>query len=278
MKLLDIEKLKLWLENPGHINETDVPPAVRAMFLTISDSKLAEHWCELLEYDAPIPSELIFETRNKLLEIGYRPDFVAFLVVALIGACIKSSVDFAVNFSLPISQLPLRIAQAILGGLSGAPDLATIDWLLSHAADCGDKDAVQLMRTLAEAENGDPNARLKIVQLVIPFWYTLADADLLSRWDKHAVMLGLPYQYAKDIEDHPEVLALRARLLYVNGHAGDEDEAVRIAVEAAISGSVKAWSLLNDWQQTGDDKRVLRFLLSVGSAKLSGVDCFIRKG
>jgi hypothetical protein len=82
--------------------------------------------------------------------------------------------------------------------------------------------------------------------------------------------LGFPYEYAKAIEDDPDVLSVRAHLMYVNGYAGDEDDAVTLAAEAAVRGSATAWSLLDDWQSVGDGPRVLRCLLSVGSLRLAG--------
>jgi hypothetical protein len=172
----------------------------------------------------------------------------------------------------------LHVAKSVLGGLSGGPDIPTVKWLLDHANACGEQGASELLRIMADAELGDSTARLKVVQLVIPYWHVLVDAGLLSRWDEHAEALGLPYQYASAIQDQPEVLTLRARLMYVDGHAGDEDEAVRLAVDAALSGSSKAWGLLNDWRLAGDDARVLRCLLSVGSSKLTGINCLTDLG
>lgn len=228
-------------------------------------------------HDEPIPSGLVSETYDRLLDRGYRPELVRSFVVALISGHLKAQSQWALDLHLPLSELVINVVHAVLGGLSGEPEPVTVEWLLEFAVACGSSEATSLQQCLTSALAGDTKARKSIVRLALPYWHLLADDGTLSRWNEYPEVLGFPYQFAIEFENEPDLLALRANLLYVNGHAGDEVEAVRLAADAAIRGSATAWVLLNEWRLKGDDHLVLWHLLSVGSLKLSGKDCVSQK-
>jgi hypothetical protein len=104
-RLLECAQIIQWLDNAKALDENGIPPALRAMFRSIGDLQLAQLWQGVMEDGGIVPDGLVLATRDKLLDIGYRSELVGSLVVALIAACIKSSMDDDLVFEPPISQL-----------------------------------------------------------------------------------------------------------------------------------------------------------------------------
>lgn len=276
-RLLTPAGLTIALQRPDSVK--DEAPALAAMIGVLEESNdLGRRWCTLIGFDSdgwsqddPV-SECVVETRSVLLDAGFRTELTDSLVVCFLAVFFRRHLGSAVPLRRPLATLGFDVALAVMGGLTGEVNADLVDCLVEHAATCGCQDALKLSVTLREAKEGNPQACSAIVELVLPYWRLVADNSLLEEWGKQTDMFGFPFEYAQDADGEADALVLRATLLYEHGRSGQEDLAVRLAVEAALKGSAQAWNLLNDWAG-GDGERVLNQLLSVGSHRLSGVDC-----
>lgn len=261
------------------------PVAISALIGSMGS--YASEWHESLAGDGynSIRSGLVEDTYDYLVEQGYREELAQAYLLALMADFLMASqdqfeahnIEFEGSQNIPLVRLSLAVARSVLGGLLGCMKESTVEWLLQFASACGSVEANVDLAILQAAMSGDSAARKAIVYKALPYWHDFINNGTLSKWDAYPEFLGFPYEYAKALEDDPDVLAVRAHLMYVNGNSGDEDVAVSLAAEAAVRGSATAWSLLDEWRSVGDESRVLRCLLSVGSLRLSGADCLTSK-
>jgi len=241
--------------------------------------RYSSEWKGLLKgYGSKPPrTGLVAETYAHLTDQGYREELVQAFTMALVASYGRVNRRIELSHGMPLVRLALDVARSTLGGFAGRADYRTVEWLFEFASSCGSLEAEDDLDILRSAMAGDAAARKAIVLKVLPYWHDFVRDGILSTWDAHPDFLGFPYEYAQEIEDDPEILAVRAHLMYVNGYAGDEEKAVTLAAEAAIRGSSAAWSLLNYWRSVGDEHLVLTSLLSVGSLRLAGSDCLASK-
>jgi hypothetical protein len=271
--LVNAESLLQWLVGNStdwlEAKETEkIPRAIISMIETLREEKISRIWAYCLDNATaePIPVNLIGNTLLKLLENGYRTYFARTMVLAFVAAYLNKKNDLDLNLNAQVDKLSWAVALAILGGAAGKPNFETVKWMAEHSISNENYVASNNFLTMLDAAKaGNIKAKREVVYFAMPFWQKLISQGILINWDQCIDILGFPFEYASSLGNDPNIMAIRAELLYVNGHSGDEDGAVRLAVEAGFAGSKAAWVMLNKWRTYGDESRVLKALLSLGT-------------
>jgi hypothetical protein len=228
---------------------------------------------EAIQQGVSVRDGLVQETELLLRESGFRDEIIHAFLIALIAAKVVSGNSGVFINHGPLKDVALAAAEAAMGGCIGRPMEMDIELLLGFAEKCGSSEAGKLLSSVRSAISGDIEARRVVIYTAIPYWRKVVKEWSLERWNKYSEALGFPFSFTRRLKNDPEIIAFSAAILYETGHAGEDREAISMAIDAALKGSFSAWMLLRSWSELGDGDRVLGLLLSKGSLYLSGRDC-----
>ncbi|MBC8285910.1 MAG: hypothetical protein H8E42_00395 [Nitrospinae bacterium] len=256
-----------------HEERADIPPAIMACFNSLSTCELSDHWLAVInESDSDgdyvaLDFALLLQTKNKLLEAGFRDENISLCIGSMIASTIANHVDFVdiveISTENNADKIITKCSMYLLSGYMGQPDIEILNFILSLDASDKSMQSSNLRRLLELTLENDEASRRELILSVVPLWRNLFESGRFEGETLEA-MLGFTFHHAMLLND-PNDLAVLGDILY---DSSAYELAYALMARSALLGNEKAWDHFGSWLSANyenyETNKMLEALIKAG--------------